>query len=128
MTLSELSQAWLDAKKLESEAVETRREIEDKIASLVGKAENDESTTTAEPDGYIVKIVGKISRKVDAEKLQELARENGLFEHLPHLFKWTPTLDKRKWEAANPAITAPLASAITAKPGRLSFKIEKKEI
>ena len=125
--LSRLAQEWLDAKQAESEAVERRRAIEDKMASLIGKAENDETTTTVKPDGYTIKIIGKVSRTVDSDKLQELAHENGLFEHLQSLFRWTPSIDKRRWEAADTSITAPLASAITAKPGRFSFKIEKNE-
>jgi len=125
--LSEYAQAWLDAKQAEADATKRRRQIEDEMASLIGVAENFEGTETAEPDGYVIKITGKISRKVDSDKLQELAHEAGLFEHLQSLFRWTPSLDKRKWEAADSSITAPLASAITAKPGRPSFKIEPKQ-
>lgn len=125
--LSEYAQAWLDAKQAEADATNRRRELEDEMASLIGVAENMEGTETAEPDGYVIKITGKINRTVDGDKLQELAHEAGLFDHLSSLFRWTPSIDKRAWERADSSITAPLASAITAKPSRPQFKIEPKQ-
>ncbi|OQB99790.1 MAG: hypothetical protein BWX80_03571 [Candidatus Hydrogenedentes bacterium ADurb.Bin101] len=95
---------------------------------MIGKDAADESTTTTKSGEYVVKVNGSVSRKVDGDKLQELAHEHGLFDYLPVLFRWKPELNKAKWEDADASITAPLASAITAKAGRPSFKIEKKEV
>lgn len=125
--LNELSEMWLAAKEAEREATEDRRRIEDRIKSLVGVAENLEGTETVEPDRFTIKIVGRIDRKVDGDKVQELAAEHGLTEHLSSLFRWKPDLNMAAWKAADESITKPLAAAITAKPSRASFTITSKE-
>jgi len=125
--LNELAAMWLAAKDAEREAVEDRRRIEDRIKSLAGVSENMEGTETVEPDQFTIKIVGRIDRKVDSDKLQELAAEHGLTEHLSSLFRWKPEINMAVWKATDEAITKPLAAAITAKPGRPSFTIIRKE-
>ena len=125
--LNTLSEMWLAAKEAEKEATEGRRRIEDRIKFLVGVAENLEGTETVDPDQFTIKIVGRIDRKVDSDKLQELAAEHGLTEHLSSLFRWKPEINMAVWKATNEAITKPLAAAITAKPGRPSFTIIRKE-
>jgi hypothetical protein len=125
--LNTLAEMWLAAKEAEKEATEDRRRIEDRIKSLVGVAENLEGTETAEPDQFTIKIVGRIDRKVDGDKLQELAAEHDLTEHLSSLFRWKPEINMAVWKATDEAITKPLAAAITAKPGRPSFTIIRKE-
>jgi len=125
--LSELSKAWLAAKQAEAEATEQRRQIEDQLRSLIGVADTLEGTETAEPDGYTIKVVGRISRRVDGDKLQEIAAEHGLSDHLSSLFRWKPEINMAVWKAADNSITGPLAGAITAKPGRPSFTITPKE-
>lgn len=125
--LNELSNLWLAAKEAEKEATEDRRKIEDRIKSLVGFAENSEGTETVDPDQFTIKIVGRIDRKVDGDKVQELAAEFGLTEHLASLFRWKPEINMAVWKATDEAITKPLAAAITAKPGRPSFTITRKE-
>ena len=124
--LNELSQMWIAAKEAEAAAVSDRRSIEDRIKSLAGIAENLEGTETVAPDRFIIKVVGRIDRKVDSEKLQELAAEYGLTEHLASLFRWKPEINMAQWKASSASITAPLAAAITAKPGRPSFSITRK--
>jgi hypothetical protein len=64
-----------------------------------------------------------MNRKVDADKLQELAAEHGLSEHLGSLFRWSADINAAAWKAAAPTITAPLLGAITTTPGRPSFSI-----
>lgn len=125
--LNELSNMWLIAKQAEKDATDDRRKIEDRIKSLVGFSENSEGTETAEPDQFTIKIVGRIDRKVDGDKVQELAAEFGLTEHLASLFRWKPEINMAVWKATDEAITKPLAAAITAKPGRPSFTITRKE-
>ena len=125
--LNELSSLWLAAKEAEKEATDDRRKIEDRIKSLVGFAENSEGTETVDPDQFTIKIVGRIDRKVDGDKVQELAAEHGLTEHLASLFRWKPEINMAAWKAADASITKPLAGAITAKPGRPSFAITRKE-
>lgn len=125
--LKALSAEWLMHKTAEEKAVVERRKVEDKIVKELALPESFESTETAEPDGFVVKIAGRIDRKVDSEKLQMLATESGLTEHLATLFRWKPELNMTLWKAADETITKHLAGAITAKPGRPSFKITIKE-
>jgi hypothetical protein len=125
--LNTLSEMWLTAKEAERQAIEDRRRSEDRIKSLAGVSENMEGTETVDPDRFTIKIVGRIDRKVDSDKLQELAAEHGLTEHLSTLFRWKPEINMAVWKATDEAITKPLAAAITAKPGRPSFTIIRKE-
>lgn len=125
--LKTLSAEWVRIKASEERAVTERRKIEDQIVKLLVLPESFESTETAEPEGFVVKIAGRIDRKVDAEKLQILASEAGLTDHLSTLFRWKPEINMTLWKAADEIITRPLAAAITAKPGRPSFKIIIKE-
>jgi hypothetical protein len=64
---------------------------------------------------------------VDSEKLQELAAEAGLTDHLSTLFRWKPEIEMKAWKATDPSITSALADAITVTPGRPSFTITIKE-
>ena len=125
--MNELAQMWLRAKQAEKDATEDRRIVEDHIKKLATIAENLEGTETVEPGRYEIKIVGRIDRKVDGDKVQELAAEFGLTDHLAKLFRWKPELNMAVWKATDESITKPLAGAITAKPGRPSFKIIPKE-
>ena len=125
--LNELSNMWLQAKEREGTATSDRRKIEDRIKSLAGIAENLEGTETVAPSHFTIKIQGRIDRKVDGDKVQELAAEFGLTEHLSSLFRWKPEINMAVWKATDEAITKPLAAAITAKPGRPSFTITRKE-
>jgi hypothetical protein len=121
--LQELAQAWLSAKESEKYAVDYRRQLEDRMKSLIGIAENLEGTETAKPDGYTIKVTGRIDHKIDADMLQEVAAEHGLTEHLSSLFRWKPDINMTQWRNASESITKALAPAITAKPGRPSFSI-----
>ena len=125
--MNELARMWLAAKKQEEDATADRRDIEDHIKKLATIAENLDGTETVEPGRYEIKIVGRIYRKVDGDKVQVLAAEFGLTDHLAKLFRWKPEINMAIWKAADESITKPLAAAITAKPGRPSFKIIPKE-
>ena len=125
--LKTLSADWMLHKAAEEHAVVERRKIEDLMVKLLAMSENFEGTETAEPQGFVVKISGRIDRKVDGDKVQELAAEFGLTDHLAKLFRWKPEINMAIWKAADESITKPLAAAITAKPGRPSFKIIPKE-
>jgi hypothetical protein len=122
-----LSAFWMQYKADEEKAQTERRKIEDQMVKLLAIPENFESTETAEPEGFVVKVAGRIDRKVDGDKVQELAAEFGLGDHLAKLFRWKPEINMTAWKAADATITGPLAGAITAKPGRPSFKITIKD-
>ena len=125
--LNELAILWLDAKENEATWIDRRRKIEDRIKSLAGVSENLEGTETLSPDFYTIKIVGRLDRKVDADKLQNIAIEHGLTEHLSTLFRWKPEVNMGIWKQTNESITKPLTEAITLKPGRPSVQIIEKE-
>lgn len=125
MTYSELCYNWIQAKQAEKDAVDARRNIEDQLKSLLNVAETFEGTSNNDIDGYKIKVVGRMSRKVDSEKLQELAAENGLTEHLSSLFRWKADIAPKAWESADESITSPLMDAITTTPSRPTFAITK---
>jgi hypothetical protein len=114
--LKNLYNEWLRLKEKEEEAKADRREIEDKILAQA-------------PDhtGFKVSIIERNNVKVDSDKLQEIAQENGLTDHLGHLFRWKASINQKDWKAADESITTPLLDAITTTPGRASFKIERIE-
>jgi hypothetical protein len=121
--IQSLAASWILAKQEEAIAVEYRRQLEDRLKALLGVQESLEGPATFKGASYTIKVVGRIDRKVDAEKVQELAAENGLTDHLSSLFRWKPEINMAAWKAADESITRPLAAAITAKPGRPSFSI-----
>ena len=118
-------QEWLDAKKAEKEAVATRRELEDQMIADFKISEGEEGTTTIENDGFKVKVVSRMSRKVDGDKVQEIAAENGLSDYLPTLFRWKPDINMSAWKNTDKSITDVLLDGVTTTPGRPSFTITK---
>lgn len=123
--LFENIEAWVEAKAAEAAATKKRREIEDQLVKQFSIPENLEGTKNIEAEMFKIKIEGRINRKVNADKLQELAAEHGLTEHLSSLFRWKPEINMTLWKAADASITTPLLDAITATPGRPSFTITK---
>ena len=123
--LDSLIEQWRKAKETEAAAVEERRQIEDTIAVILGIPEDLDGVVKV---SGILKITGRIDRKVDGDKLQQLALDAGLTDHLSALFRWKPEINRKAWDAASESITRPLLGAITSKPGRPSFAItDKKE-
>jgi hypothetical protein len=123
--MTTLYQRWLDAKKLEATAVAERRELEDQMVADFSIPKDLDGTLKREVDGYIIKMEGRINKKIDADKLQMLAAEAGLSEHLSSLFRWKPEINAKAWGAAADAVTQPLLGAITSTPGRPTFTITK---
>jgi hypothetical protein len=120
-----LYQEWLDAKARETAAVADRRNLEDQMVVAFHVPKNLDSTIKQELDGYVIKMEGRINKKIDADKLQMLAAEAGLSEHLTSLFRWKPEINAKAWGAADEAITKFLLDAITSTPGRPTFTITK---
>jgi hypothetical protein len=120
-----LYEEWLVAKADEKKAMDERRSIEDKLVLSLGIPKTLDGTQNVEVEGYKVKIVGRLDRKVNNDKLQDLAAEFGLTEHLSSLFRWKPEINASAWKSADPRITEPLLDAITSTNGRPSFTITK---
>ena len=123
--MTTLYQRWLDAKKLEATAVAERRELEDLMVETFAIPKDLDGTVKHAIDGYVIKTEGRINKKIDADKLQVLAAEAGLSEHLSSLFRWKPEINAKAWNAAADAVTKPLLDAITSTPGRPTFTITK---
>jgi hypothetical protein len=120
-----LYQRWLDAKKMETLAVAERRDLEDQMAKQFNIPKDLDGTIKEELNGYTIRMEGRINKKIDADKLQLLAAEAGLSEHLSSLFRWKPEINAKAWGAAADAVTGPLLGAITSTPGRPTFTITK---
>ena len=127
LNIDELSASWMEAKEQERMAVERRRVLEDHLALVMQLAPDLDTTVTRKDGAYVIKAVGRLNRKVDSEKLQELAAEAGLTDHLSTLFRWKPEIEMKAWKACDPSITSALADAITVSPGRPSITITIKE-
>jgi hypothetical protein len=122
--LFELSESWLEAKEAERMAVEARRAVEDQLIFGLNIVEQMEGTFNSKTlTGHQIKITGRLNRKVDADKVQELAAEHGLTEHLSSLFRWKPEINLTAWKATAPEITMLLADAVTVSASRPSFSI-----
>jgi len=122
-----LARQWAEAKEVESRAIRLRRDIEDEMIAFYKISKQMEGTQNEDDGIYKIKIVSRVTRKVDADKVQELAAEFGLTEHLSKLFRWTPEINATAWKSVDESITRPLMDAITATPGRFSFSITIKE-
>jgi hypothetical protein len=120
-----LYQRWLEAKKMETLAIAERRDLEDQMAVHFGIPKDLDGTIKAEENGYVIRMEGRINKKIDADKLQVLAAEAGLSEHLSSLFRWKPEINAKAWNAAADAVTQPLLGAITSTAGRPTFTITK---
>jgi len=128
--LDELAKRWLMYKETEKIAAENRRKLEDIICKAVNFLKHFEGTENVVPvnSPYSIKIEGRINRKVNADKLVELASEAGLSEHLSTLFRWKPEINMKVWKEADQEITRPLLDAITSEAGRPSFTISLRDI
>jgi hypothetical protein len=125
--MQKLSERWLAAKEAERLAVEERRQIEDRLSSLIGVPETFEGTAATTLGGITIKVVGRMNRKVDADKAQEIAAEHGIEAHLATIFRWKPEIDAKAWKSAPDSVTTPLLAAITTTPSRPSYTITRKE-
>ena len=119
-------QLWLNYKAMERYATDKRRAIEDELFTLHRLGEH-EGTDTIKANGFKVKVTQRFNRSIDADLLQEVAAEHSLESHLADLFRWKPEINAKAWAAADDSITGPMLAAITTKPGRPSFSIEKIE-
>ena len=126
-TIDDACKEWLDAKETERAATEARRVVEDYLIEELGPSEQFEGTKNVDAGIYKIKITSRMSRKVDGEKIQEIAAEAGLSEHLSSLFRWKPELNMSAWKSADKSITTPLLDGITTTPARASFAITTDE-
>lgn len=121
--MTTLYQDWLEAKARETKAQADRRKIEDQIVKALNFSTIFDGSKTYDEGPFKVRIQGRIDRKIDADKLQEIAVETGVSNHLSTLFRWKPEINAAAWKSTDRSITDPLLGAITSKDGRPSFQI-----
>lgn len=117
-------QDWIEAKEAERVAIDARRSLEDRMIQEFGIPETLEGTRSVDADGYRVKIVGRMNRKINGDLLQSVATEAGIEATLSTLFRWKPEIIAAAWKAADKSLTDILSEAIATEPGRPSFSIE----
>jgi hypothetical protein len=125
--LDEIAKKWVVAKQEEAAAIDHRRNLEDMMISALKLAEDFTGTQTHDTATLVVKVSGRINQNIDGDKLQEIAMEHGLSDHLANLFRWKPEINAKAWKACDDSITRPLLLAVTTKPGRPTFSIQLKE-
>lgn len=122
-TIQDLVTARIAAKRIEDEAVQKRREIDEQISLQLstGKAEGTESMKL--PDiGAKVTVTYKVARKVDTEALQE--RWEYLSEEQRAAFKWSADISVtalRKFEGND---LVAVSKFFESKPASPTIKIE----
>lgn len=125
--IEELAREWESAKAAEAKAVAIRRAIEDELTELLALPKDLDGSKNEDVGQYKIKVTGRLDRKINSDKLQELAQEAGLSDHLGSLFRWKPEVNMTAWKAAHVSITAPLLDAITTTAGRPSYAITRKD-
>lgn len=125
--MSVLFRSWVEAKAVENEAIERRRSIEAELEKELKITDDWEGSYTMKEGIYKVVIKRAFAKKVDTEKLQEIANKNGWQSLLVSLFRWKAEVDAKAWKNAPDEVTNVLAQAITTTPGKVSFKIEEEE-
>lgn len=122
-TIQDLVTARIAAKRIEDEAVQKRREIDEQISLQLstGKAEGTESMKL--PDiGAKVTVTYKVARKVDTDALQE--RWEFLSEEQRAAFKWSADISVtalRKFEGND---LVAVSKFFESKPASPTIKIE----
>ena len=122
-TIQDLVTARIAAKRLEDEAAQKRRDIDEQISLQLskGKAEGTESMKL--PDiGAKVTVTYKVTRKVDTEALQE--RWENLSEEQRAAFKWSADISitaLRKFEGNDLVV---ISKFFESKPASPTIKIE----
>ena len=121
--IDDLAAAWEEAKNAERAAVEKRRMLEDQMKLMLKIEDAEEGTVKHDSKRYTIKAVCRINRKIDSEKLLDIANHANLADHLHVLFRWTPELNISAWKDADDDVKRAFSAAITANPGRPSFTI-----
>jgi len=121
--LEELQIAWARAKNAEDIAKADRLEIEKHILAL----SNINTNQKGAHDLGDLKISVSISQTVDSKRLQEVANEKGFGQYLSSLFSWKPSIIQKAWDQAPDEVKLALGQAITSKPSKPNFKLNKKE-
>ena len=123
-TLEQLATDWLRAKAEESAANKRRIQIEEQIVSMAGK--RDEVSQTVEAGQFKVTTVGKITRRMDWDKWEQVKAQIA-----PALWpvKMKPELDEKgvKWLQQNEVEIYALLP-IEVKPAKTAIEVKVVEV
>ena len=120
--LSRLAERWLDAKRNEDSAKQSRIAIEQQIINVTGCKE--EGSQTHDAGEWKVRVTGKINRTLDHAAWESIAPS--IPEDLRPV-EYAPKLDARGLrylESHQPDIYRRVAEAIVAKPGKPSVEVK----
>jgi len=125
-TIHQLAAEWVVLKQEETRAQEMRRATEDQLAELLKINPAKDGTKTEAIGEFECKVTTRLSRKIDADLVQEIAAEYGLQDQLGIVFRWKPDLNLTAWKSASEATQTQLIKAITTTASRPSFSIQLK--
>jgi hypothetical protein len=121
-TPEEIASLWLHLKATEQTLTNVRRASEDAL-SLIFPAQDVEGTEDHVVPGFSVKIVHKVTRTVDPEKLTELSEEYEIDDEIARLFRFKPELNLAVFRAEAEDMQELFNNVITTKQARPSFTI-----
>ena len=125
--LNDLAFEWLAAKDLENKWANKRRSFEAEMLEIKKHNLNIEGSERIETESYVIIITNRIDRKVNADILEEIVKENDLASEAKALFRWKPEIKIKEWKQSHETITNQFKAAVSSKPGKPSFKIDIKE-
>lgn len=126
--LKKLMADWTAAKAAEDIARERRLAIETLICHEM-PASAPEEALKAEINGYRLRVIYKVNRSVDSERLQQLW--DALPDKARECFRWKAEVKLRELRAVQellPDTYAQLVPAIETKPAKPSIAIEQMEV
>lgn len=120
MNIDQLADQWQQQKLIEKAAAEKRKAIELQMQELIDIKL--EGSTTEETDHYTIKTVGKVTRTLDADLLQE--DWQNLPKAVQDCVKWKPQVDTKSLRALEAIDNMTIARYMTTKPAKPSFSIK----
>lgn len=123
LTLEQLAAEWLVAKAEEAHANKRRTAIEEQIVALTGK--KDEGSQTSAATGFKITVTGKVSRKMDWAKWDEV---KGKIAPALWPVKMKPELDETgvKWLQQNEVEIYALLP-LEVKPAKTAIEVKAVE-
>lgn len=122
MTLQELINMRIAAKREEDKAVQARRDVDSQIAELLRDATKPEGSVSQKLDGYKVTVTYKVDRKASADELQKLWDK--LSPEVQAVFKWKPDVSVSELRKLDDKQKISASRFITSSAASPSIKIE----
>ena len=120
MNIDQLADQWQQYKSIEQEAAASRKEIELQMQELIHIKL--EGSTTEETNNFEIKVIGKVTRSLDADLLQEDWKN--LPKAVQDCVKWKPQVDTKSLRALEAIDDMTLARYMTTKPAKPSFSVK----